>query len=847
MHQIAHYTERGMLTEVEKNERNPLVHDDKPGVNSSISTIFDFIHQNLKLLSSDYKHNLSVLVKLAGEFLDADCVYYNRYYGDTLQNISGWRIPEDFIFPSDPKKSICFDMLDNSEEDFCYLSKLSTSKYSEKRIMKYKYESYIGHKIQLEGQLRGMVCAFFIRDYQPTVEARKILEFVAMLIGLEEARYSVSESYHTSESNYKQLYSMLRLICDNEPDMIWAKDVEGRYIFANKAMCNKLLDAVDTDEPVGKTDHFFAERSCNAHAGKEPWCNNADKCRETDVRTVKANAPQQFEEVYYVSGEIRRLDVHKAPLYKDNGVIIGTVGSARDVTEARAVEKALSESRARYDALLEANPDVMFLFNSQGDIMACKSPDDSLLLKPVEEMLGTNMGDYISEELFDMAMEAIEHVRVTGQPYTYEYELKVGSAEYFESRFVKCEDDLFLNIVRDITTKKHIDRELIRAKEEAERVSKLKSVFLANMSHELRTPMNGILGFSEILLSMLDKEETKDMARTIHSSGKRLLKTLNLILDLSRVEANKQDIKLKQVELNKFLTKLVKLFEALALQKGLILKFVSNEAEITLLTDPSLLEHVVNDLINNAIKFTNEGGVTISLEVNPRDEKHCVTIKVTDTGIGIPKHQQEYIFDAFRQASEGYERSYEGSGLGLTISRGYVELLGGKISLQSEQGDGSEFTVSFPKAYLQVDMKAAEDAELPAVIGKPKMAAPQVKLPSILLIDDDVIIHKLTERMLEGIAEVDYAFSGEEGLQLLQSKQYQVILLDIYLGAGMNGLAVIMEIRQIEAYARTPVIAITAYSMLGDKEKFLSMGFNHYLSKPFSQKDIIQVVTGIPG
>lgn len=832
---------------MDKNKSNPELNDSHLEGQSKISTIFDFIHQNLKLLTNDYMANLAILLKLAGEFLGADSVFYNRHIADTLQNTCSWNMPKDFSNPADPKQSICYDMLKNAPEDFCYVRKLSETKYTHNFINEQQYQSYVGHKIQFEGQYLGIVCAFFKREYLPTEEAKKILEFVAMLIGLEECRLAVSESYHASESNYKQLYSMLRLICDNEPDMIWAKDIEGKYIFANKAVCNKLLDAADTDEPVGKTDHFFAERSCSKHSGDAPWCNNADKCRETDIRTVNANAPQRFEEIYYVAGEIRSLDVNKAPLYNDEGVTIGTVGSARDVSKDRAVEKALMESQARYRALLEANPDVMFLFNSQGDVIACKSPDDSLLLRSPEDMIGTNMGDYISEELFDMAIDAINHVKLTGQPYTYEYDLKVGKAEHFESRFVQCEEDLFLNIVRDITDKRNATKELIRAKEDAERVNKLKSGFLANMSHELRTPLNGILGFSEILLSILDNEDSKDMAKTIHTSGKRLLKTLNLILDLSRVEANKQDIKLQPVELNRFMSKLVRLFEAMAVRKNLALNFVSQQPEINLLTDPNLLEHVVNDLINNAIKFTNKGAVTISLELNLQDAKKCVLIKVIDSGIGIPRHQQEYIFDAFRQASEGYERSHEGTGLGLTISKGYVELLGGIISLKSEQGLGSEFCICFPKEYLQVDLPAAEDSELPAGKGDFTVAKPLVTLARILLIDDDVVSHKLANRMLKGIVNVDSASSGEEGLKLINSLQYSAILLDIHLGAGINGLAVIKEIRQIESYKDTPVIALTAYSMLGDKEKFLSMGFNHYISKPFSQKDITQIISGILG
>ncbi len=649
-------------------------------------------------------------------------------------------------------------------------------------------------------------------------------------------------SLQASKSDYKQLYSMLRLVCDNEPDMIWAKDVEGRYIFANKAMCTKLLDAVDTDEPIGKTDKFFTDRSCQKHAGDMPWCNNAEKCRETDMRTMQANTPQRFEEVYFISGEVRCLDVQKAPLYNEEGVIIGTVGSARDITQDKAIERALRESQARYRALLEANPDVMFLFNSRGDIIACKSPDNSLLLRTPEQMLGTNMREYISEELFRMALEAMERVKRTGEPYTYEYRLEVGRAEFFESRFVQCEDDLFLNIVRDITDTKRITNELIRAKEEAEHVNKLKSAFLANMSHELRTPLNGILGFSEILLTTLTNNETKEMAQTIHSSGKRLLKTLNMILDLSRVEANKQEIQLQPLELNCFVGNLVNLFRPLAGKKQLSLGFVSNTPAIHLLTDSNLLEHVLNDLVNNAIKFTDKGGVSLSITHNPHDTINCVQIKVADTGIGIPLNQQDMIFDAFRQASEGYERSYEGTGLGLTISRCYVELLGGKISLSSVPGEGSEFCISFPAVCVQQEHIPKPEHRISCPPPEKVLNKPLKVLPRVLMIDDDVTSHKLVGKMLEDRADIDYAFSGEEGIDLARNNEYKLVLLDIHLGAGINGLAVVNAIRSIKSYQHTPIIAITAYSMVGDKEMFLSMGFSHYLSKPFSQKDLVHVI-----
>ena len=254
------------------------------------------------------------------------------------------------------------------------------------------------------------------------------------------------------------------------------------------------------------------------------------------------------------------------------------------------------------------------------------------------------------------------------------------------------------------------------------------------------------------------------------------------------------------------------------------------------------MEHVLNDLVNNAIKFTDHGSVNLSLCHDSQSTSACVQIKVIDTGIGIPKSQQAMIFDAFRQASEGYERSYEGTGLGLTISRCYVELLGGRISLQSEPGKGSEFCISFPAQSVQEELAEQEVGNMPCP--PPIIPAPEPRkvLPRVLMIDDDVTSHKLVDKMLEDRAIIDCAFSGEDGIKLARKGEYKLVLLDIHLGAGINGLAVVNAIRSIPCYQDIPIIAITAYSMVGDKETFLSMGFSHYLSKPFSQKDLVHII-----
>jgi CheY-like chemotaxis protein len=386
------------------------------------------------------------------------------------------------------------------------------------------------------------------------------------------------------------------------------------------------------------------------------------------------------------------------------------------------------------------------------------------------------------------------------------------------------------------------EQELIKAKEEAEQMNRVKSTFLANMSHELRTPLVGILGYSELLSNMLHEEETQEMALTINTSGKRLLHTLNLILDLSRIEANQQEIHNEIFELNCFLIERVKLFDLVAKAKKLNLTYSSQCDEIFIDTDARLLEHIVNDLINNAIKYTDSGKVTVRLCIEQTISGHEIQIKVTDTGIGIPEKQQSVIFDAFRQVSEGYNRSFEGTGLGLTITKKYIELLGGKIALESTVGMGSTFTISFPEDIsIQRNPDICSEGDDLNPDGTAK-AIHLKKKPLVLLVDDDHISFVLIQKMLKGLVELEYTETGEQALQLFQQKVYDMVFLDINLPRGIGGFEVLSELRKIKSYKKIPIVAVTAYSMLGDKEKFLRAGCSEYLSKPFSKDELVQTL-----
>ncbi len=255
-----------------------------------------------------------------------------------------------------------------------------------------------------------------------------------------------------------------------------------------------------------------------------------------------------------------------------------------------------------------------------------------------------------------------------------------------------------LYIMRNISLRKQTERELIAAKESAEQLSRSKSSFLASMSHEIRTPLNGILGFAQVLADEANDKESKEIAMVIHKSGKRLLDTLNQILDISRIEANKYDLQLAVVSLSEPIEEVVNLFYPLAQQKSIALICKIESRNIEAKIDKKFFIGIINNLLNNAVKFTNSGEISVHLTREYISGNWFATVKVEDTGIGISKENIHHVFEEFRQVSEGIGRNYEGTGLGLSLAKRFTEMMGGTIEVQSESGVGTRFVVRFPIA-----------------------------------------------------------------------------------------------------------------------------------------------------
>ncbi len=391
-----------------------------------------------------------------------------------------------------------------------------------------------------------------------------------------------------------------------------------------------------------------------------------------------------------------------------------------------------------------------------------------------------------------------------------------------------------------IQRKKFIE-ELIIEKDKAEEVNRLKSNFLANMSHELRTPMVAILGYADILRRELHGSEMKQMSAEIFESGERLLGTLNSILDLSKIESNKMELNSREIDVGEITENQVRSLLALAYKKNLDLNVFINDKNKFAKVDEGLFRQILNNLVGNAIKFTNKGSVEIIVDTENFENLEWISVSVKDTGIGIAENKKHLIFDEFRQASEGMTRGFEGNGLGLTITRKFVDLMNGRIFVESKLGQGSTFKVCFPSIEAPEHATDAPIDELNPIESTNKSRV----LKDVLLVEDVTSNSDVIRILLRDICNVDIVESGEEAIQIVKKKNYSAILMDIDLGIGMSGIETSKQIRKLSHYESIPIIAVTALAMKGHKEQFLAEGCSHYISKPFQSKEIREIVAGI--
>ena len=486
-----------------------------------------------------------------------------------------------------------------------------------------------------------------------------------------------------SEETIIQERRMLRTLIDNLPDPIYVQDKECRKVIANNADVENTGLTCEADV-LGKTDlELFP-----GEAGKRGY--------EADRKIITTGKPVfDLEEEFVDSKGVKRwMQTTKVPLYDKDGNISGLVGIGHDITERKRVEAELQQSYMFSKSLLNTIPFGMHIVDESGSVLF---QNDNFIEQFGEDSIGKKCWELYRDDKAQCADCPLHQGITIGKTDFYESHGVLGDRvfEIIHTGMIYQGKKAMLEIFQDITERKENEEELIRAKEKAEESDRLKTAFLHNISHEIRTPMNAIVGFSALLGEPdVDENSKKSYIEVIMQSSNHLLSIITDIVDISNIEANLIKTVKNEVNINSMLKSLCNQFFPKSYEKRIDLSCESGlrEMDSLILTDRTKLTQILSNLVNNALKFTDKGSINLNCKL--KDNK--LEFSVSDTGIGIPSQFHDRVFDRFYQVQNNVTRLYEGTGLGLTISKAYVKLLGGEIWLTSEPDKGTTFYFTIP-------------------------------------------------------------------------------------------------------------------------------------------------------
>ena len=516
----------------------------------------------------------------------------------------------------------------------------------------------------------------------------------------------------------------------------------------------------------------------------------------------------------------------------------------KEVAERTHAEQELRESEARLLALVSSIDEIVFEMDGDGTYRSIWTTNDALLVRPRKELLGRRLEEFMGEEAARPFVELFRRVLATGHSESVEYMLTVQSGEvWFLARVnpIPTASGARLTICmtsRDITLRKKGEKEIILAMEVAESASRAKSEFLANMSHEIRTPMNGIMGMTELVLDTDLTTEQREYLGMVKTSAFSLLTLLNDILDFSKIEAGMLGLDESDFALRQNLGETLRTLGLRAHEKRLELAWrVGADVPDHLVGDLGRLRQVLVNLVGNSIKFTERGEVVVEAEKESELEERVVLhFLIRDTGIGIPKDKQNTIFEAFTQADGSTTRKYGGTGLGLTITKRLVELMGGTIWVESEPGKGStfHFTTRFGIAAKQV--------------GPPEILNPEVlRNLLVLVVDDNETNRIILVEMLKGWGIRSQAVrGGAEALQSLedahqQGRPFTMIISDMQM-PEMDGLAFMEMVRNHADLKGIPALILSSSGHRGEKERSRQLNIAAHLTKPVQPSELLDAL-----
>jgi len=519
---------------------------------------------------------------------------------------------------------------------------------------------------------------------------------------------------------------------------------------------------------------------------------------------------------------------------------VRTVISFEDITERRDSEERIR----KLSQAVESSPSVVIITDTEGNIEYVNPKFTELTLYKSDEVIGKNPRLLKSDDKKTSEYCELWECIKTGKEWRGEFHNRKKNGElYWEAASISSIKNRlgvitnFLAVKEDITERKRISEELLKAKEKADAANVLKSSFLANMSHEIRTPMNSVIGFADMLSKTKLNAEQQELVDLVKIGGQSLLFVINDILDFSKIEAGKIEIENYEFNIQTVIDDVAKITYDAALRKGLNILFsIDSRIFPDLIGDPGRLKQVLLNLVINAIKFTDKGKINIDAELEcEMDGRSLIKFSVADEGIGISEKLQADIFDPFIQADNSVSRKHSGTGLGLTISNNLVKLMGSSgIDLESFPGKGSIFSFSIDFVHGSGVKKIIMDAE------SLNMGFRRDQKYSVLVVEDNASNVKLVERYLTGEGHrVCSAGNGREAVEMVLKNKFDIVLMDIQM-PEMDGITAARVIR--ESGFNMPIIALTASAMKGDRDECIEAGMDDYISKPFSVENLLNAI-----
>jgi PAS domain S-box-containing protein len=555
-----------------------------------------------------------------------------------------------------------------------------------------------------------------------------------------------------------------------------------------------------------------------------------------DCFTLKSRKgiPDNRETIFIRKNKTKiNVEVSVTPIKNNSDEIIGFLTISKDITEKKQWEQKILDSEKRYRLFFDSSQVVMYTHDLHGNFISINSIGAYLLGYQPEDIERKNINDIIPMESKDIFFpQYLEELRINGKSKGF-MQIVSNSGKLITWMYNNVVAELtdgtkyVIGNVMDITDRIELEKDLNKSKELAEFNAQMKDLFLANMSHEIRTPMNAITGFGKLLSDTTLNKEQGEYVESINLASSNLLHIINDILDFSKIESGQIAIETVEFNLKNQIDNVKKILKQNADDKGLNFNVqIDENIPDMVLGDPTRTNQILVNLVNNAIKFTERGNVNLFSELIEVTNTHCkVKFRVVDTGIGIPKNKLDVIFKRFTQANDNTTRKYGGTGLGLSISKSLAEIMGGSLTVESEEEKGSIFTFiqNFEVAKSQINSKEKE-----------KTKYNSEKTLSILLIEDNNLNQKLASKVLEKQGfKCTIADNGRLGVEILQKERFDLILMDLQM-PEMDGYQATTFIRET-LQNNIPIIAMTAHSIVGEKEKCLKIGMNDYIPKPFDQ------------